>query len=188
VRTFLLKNKGAAAKTVIVQIPGESGYKLSDPKQLDEKSTDGLRFRVVVEPRKSREYLIRSETTAMEMLLISDLNFDQITGFLRESAVSKEMRAALQEVLNRRAKITALVAQRAAQESTVKDIEADQNRIRENMSRLAQDSALYKKYVAKLTAQEERVDAVREQIVRLRGAEADAQKSLRDFVNDLNVK
>lgn len=187
-RTWLLKNKSAKAKTVILQIPDESGYKLSDPKQLDEKASDGLRFRVAVEPRKSREYAVRSQTTGQNSFLISDMSFDQITGFLRETAVSAPMKAALQEVLNRRAKVTSLAAGRASQEAALKDIEADQDRIRENMSRLSQDSALYKKYVTKLTAQEERVDAVREEIVRLRTAEADTQAALRTYINGLDIK
>ncbi|HEX8552224.1 MAG TPA: hypothetical protein VF681_11800 [Abditibacteriaceae bacterium] len=187
-RTFLLKNKSVKAKTVIVQIPDENGYKLSDPKQLDEKSADGLRFRVAVEPKKSRLYDIRSETSSSNLFVLSELNNDQITGFLRETAASPAMKAALQEILNRRAKISALAAQRAAQEEALKDIEADQNRIRENMARLSEGSALYKKYVAKLTTQEERVDAVREEIVRLRGAEAETQKALRNYLENLDIE
>jgi len=141
-----------------------------------------------VEPRKSREYLVKSENTGSQNFLIADMNFDQITGFLRETAVSAPLKTALQEVLNRRAKITALQAQRTGQEAALKDIEADQARMRDNMGRLTNDSDLYKKYVAKLTAQEERIDAVREEIVRLRTAEAEAQAGLKAFVNGLDIK
>lgn len=187
-RTWLLKNKSAAAKTVILQIPDEAGYKLMDPRQLVEKAADGLRFRLTIDPRKSRDYVVRTQTAGQNSFLIADMSFDQITGFLRETAVSPEMKAALQEVLNRRSKLTDLGTRRAAQEAALKDIEADQSRIRDNMSRLSGTSDLYKKYVAKLTAQEERVDAVREEIVRLRSAESDTQSALRTYINGLDIK
>ena len=188
VRTWLFKNKSARAKTVILQIPDEADYKLLDPKQLDEKSADGLRFRVAVAPGKSMEYTVRSQTTGAQSFVISNLNADQITAFLRETAVSNEMKAALQEIIKRRNRIAELAAQRAAQEAALKDIEEDQNHIRGNMNGMNTGNALYKQYVAKLTAQEARVDALREDIQRLRAAEAEAQKSLVAFVNALDLK
>lgn len=187
-RVWLLRNKGRRAKTVILQIPDESGFQLSDPKQLDEKAADGLRFRVPLRPGQSSAYTVRTQTTGRQNFVLADLSMDRITGLMRETAATAEMKAALQEVLNRRATLTGLAAQRVAQEAALKEIEADQGRIRDNMARLTTDSDLYKKYVAKLTAQEERVDAAREEIGRLRAVETETQVTLAAYISGLNVK
>jgi selenocysteine-specific translation elongation factor len=55
------------------------------------------------------------------------------------------------------------------------------------MAQLDRNSPLYQQYVTKLTAQETRIEKLREEIAGLNEREAEAQKALRTYVDGLNV-
>src|SRR5690606_8927948 len=97
----------------------------------------------------------------------------------RSEGVSPELRTALREIAARRQRVAELQSQAAQKEAEVKAIEADQERIRKNMTALDKASALYKRYVAELDAQETRIQALRAEANRLRGQSAAAERDLR---------
>ena len=80
-----------------------------------------------------------------------------------------------------------LVVNVTALENEIKAIDQEQTRIRQNMMQLDRNSPLYQQYVKKLTDQETRIEKLREEIARLREAEAAAQKELRAYVDSLTV-
>ena len=55
------------------------------------------------------------------------------------------------------------------------------------MAQLDRNSPLYQQYVKKLTDQESRIEQLRQDIARLREAEAAAQKELREYVDGLST-
>ena len=65
--------------------------------------------------------------------------------------------------------------------------ECQQKRIRENMAQLPKDSDLFRRYVTKFSEQEDQVDALRQQITHALEEEQRLQKSLDDFLTNLNL-
>ena len=95
-------------------------------------------------------------------------------------------KAALEGVVTRRNKLRELQGRRASLENQIREISVEQDRIRQNMNGLARESELYKRYVAKLEAQETQIEKLREEIARLRDLENDAQKELNAYVQKLS--
>ena len=60
-------------------------------------------------------------------------------------------------------------------EQRIKEISAEQGRIRENMGKLAQNSELYARYVTKLGQQETEIEALRKEIQAKKAAEEDIE-------------
>jgi chromosome segregation ATPase len=111
----------------------------------------------------------------------------RITMFLQSKVISEQVKAALQEIVKRRSALADVVAQRQQKEARLKEIADEQDRIRKNMEQLEKTSDLYKKYVAKLTAQEDEFDATRADIAKLQEQEKKLKDDLDAYIRGLNV-
>ena len=185
--TYTLRNKSKEAKTVLVQQPIESNFTLVEPKEASEKTADQYRFKVEVPAEKTVEFKTVFERPVSDAIAILNLNLDALIVYARNDKVSPKLRAALEELVTRRRKITDLQTQLARIERELKDIDAEQERIRRNMDRLDRNGDLYKQYVAKLTEQEKKVNDLAEQRAKLRDAQEIAEKEMRDYVDKLEI-
>ncbi len=187
-RTFLIKNKSAAAKSVIIQLAHDEEYKLADPRQLLEKSADGDRFALTVHAGKTVSYEIRDQQTSTETRTIFDLTYDIIIGYTKERSISPALKARLVELQARRNALADLGNQRANLEKQLAAITEDQTRIRGNMHELNNSSALYKSYETKLGAQEPQVENLHAGVVRLRDMAAQGTKELAAYAASISAE
>ena len=97
------------------------------------------------------------------------------------------MKQALRDLVQRKLAIQQAGQKRQELERQIAVIEAEQKRIRENMAQLPKDSDLFRRYVTKFTEQEDQVDALRQQITAGVAEENRLQKSLDDFLTNLNL-
>ena len=186
--TYTLRNKSERAKTVLIQQPIDADFTLTQPLEAKvEKTATEYRFPVPVPANKSVEYKVVSEHTVSQTIALLDIDFDLLVSYARNAKASPKLQAALQDLVAQRRIITDLQTKRETLEAELKTIDEEQARIRQNMAQLDRTSDLYKQYVAKLTAQEARVDALRTQIKALKEQEDAAQKKLETTVDDLNV-
>ncbi len=187
VQTYAFRNKSGVAKTVLLQQPNEDSWKLVDAKQLYEKSNDGLRFRTVVPPKKSVNYVLKWELPQVEVVALRDLNPDQIGFYVVQKRLAPELKVQLLAIIALKKRANDLEAQRQAQVNTLAGITADQTRIRENLKALDKGSALYKTYEGKLMAQETQVDRVQAEIDRLATATNAARQAVADAIANLGA-
>lgn len=185
--TYTLRNKSAEDKTVLVQQPIESDFALVEPKEANEKTAQQFRFKVPVPAGKTVEFKTVMERPVSETLALLNMNLEALISYARNAKISPALRAALEDLVTRRRKITDIDGQLARIEREIKDISDEQERIRRNMDRLDRNSELYKQYVAKLTEQEKRINDLAEQRAKLRDASDAAQKELRAFVDNFTV-
>lgn len=186
-RSWNFKNKGAALKTVVLQVPDEPGWKLADPKQLDEKTAGAQRFRFGIKPGDT-QFKAKWITQSQETLVVFDADVSTLEFYARVGVISPALKAKLTEITAQKRRLAEITSQRALQEATLKDIEADQSRIRRNMEPLDKSGTLFKSYERKLGAQESRVEATRSQIRRLREAENAARNAIRAALNGLDIE
>ena len=117
-------------------------------------------------------------------------NIDEgtILFYLRAKVVSDKVKAALAEIIKRKNELDQLVSQRQRLQERVREIDSDQNRIRQNMDRLDRGSDLYKNYVKKFSDQETEIEKLRGQIADLVKQEADSRKSLDEYMMGLDLE
>ena len=166
-QNYALKNKAVKAKTVLIQQPNPNGWELIDPKQRDEKSTEGDRFKVELKASESRDYSIKWQRTYAETIAVGDFDFDNLDVYLRDAKIAPELKARLEKVAAAKVRVRNIQDQINAQKQALKDIADDQSRLRENMKVLDHNSALYATYAKKLGAQEERIAKIDAEIDRL---------------------
>ncbi|HEY6289020.1 MAG TPA: hypothetical protein VIW48_06215 [Nitrospiraceae bacterium] len=186
-RTYLVKNRDAKAKTVLIEQPYRADWKLAEPKEPTERTRDLYRFSVSVDPGKSATLRVKETLPIQESILLMDSGVDQIVYYQQAKEVSSKVREALQRVVQLRGKLDDARAQRTRLDQRTAEITAEHARIRENMQRLPQNSDLYNRYVKKLDQQETELEKLRKEIESLKNTEEEHRRELQNFVINLDV-
>jgi hypothetical protein len=186
-RTYLVKNRDAKAKTVLIEQPYRADWKLAEPKEPAERTRDLYRFSVAVDPGKTATLRIKETLPLQESILLMESGIDQIVYYQQAKEVSQKVKEALQRVVQLRSKLDDTRAQRTRLDQRTAEITAEHARIRENMQRLQQNSDLYNRYVKKLDQQETELEKLRKEIESLKNTEEEHRRELQSFVMNLDM-
>jgi hypothetical protein len=186
-KSYVVKNSGQQAKKVLLEQPIEPQWVLTSPKEPSEKTRSLYRFAVTAQPGKPATQDVTEEWTQGEQVAVTNLDDGRIGYFLAAPQVSEEVKQALGDVVNRKAKIAAVLAKRQELERQIAIIDQEQTRIRNNMAQLPKESDLFRRYVTKFTEQEDAVDALRKQVTGSIEEEQKLRKSLDDFLIGLEL-
>jgi len=179
--TYTVKNSADEKRTVLIEHALRSGWDLVEPKQAEERTRTVYRFRVAVEPGQTAKLLVVEEAPRVqEIALLNDTRAPRM--FVSQQGMTDKLKAALQKLIKLQDEMAALAAQRAERETRIKEIEQEQERIRNNMKELDRGSELYRQYVAKLTAQETEFEKLRTDTKELRGKETAKQQEIASFI------
>ncbi|MBU6481475.1 MAG: hypothetical protein KGS09_13135 [Nitrospirae bacterium] len=186
-RTYLIKNRDAKTKSVLIEQPYRSDWKLIEPTEPTERTRDLYRFSVSVDPGKTASLRVKETLPVQETVLLMDSGIDLMAYYVRAKEVSPKVREALQRVVALRTKLDDARAQRTRLEQRVGEITAEHGRIRENMQRLQQNSDLYGRYVKKLDQQETELEKIRKEIEASKNTEDEQRRELQNYVMNLDV-
>ena len=186
-RTYLVKNRDAKAKIVLIEQPYRADWKLAEPKEPTERTRDLYRFSVAVDPGKSATLRVKETLPIQESILLMESGIDQILHYQQAREVSLKVKESLQRVVQLRSKLDDTRTQRTRLDHRTAEITAEHARIRENMQRLQQNSDLYNRYVKKLDQQETELENLRKEIERLKNMEEDHRRELQNYVMNLDV-
>jgi hypothetical protein len=186
-QSYVVKNSGKQAKKVLIEYPANQGWTLIEPKEPAEKTRELYRFAVQAEPGKPADLVIREERTDVQYLALGNIDDNTIGIYLKAPQVSEKVKAALAEVIKRKAHLAVLAAKRAELDRQVQVIFDEQNRIRQNMAQLPKDSDLFRRYVTKFNEQEDSVEQLRKQAKAAIDAENASRESLSKFLQELEI-
>jgi hypothetical protein len=203
-QTVRLTPRTDEERFVLVDVPRVEGYEVVSPSPAPLLTPDALRFGVVLNASAGAEgpdgvpVQLRcpagEEACVLEVVLervtqrtvaLSDVSADAIAVYLEDLELDDATRRVLQDVLALQREAAQLRADMGARETRVAEINADQQRVRQNMQSLDRDSSLYRRYVADLEAQEDELDALSEEIAELRARLQDTQRRLQDLIAGL---
>ena len=186
-RNYLIKNRDAKTKSVLIEQPYRSDWKLIEPMEPADRTRDLYRFIVRVEPGKTASLHVKETLPVQETVQLMDSGIDLMAYYVRAKEVSPQVREALQRVVTLRSKLDDARAQRTRLEQRVGEITAEHGRIRENMQRLPQNSDLYSRYVKKLDQQETELEKLRKEIEASKNNEDEQRRELQNYVMNLDV-
>ncbi len=185
--TYSFKNKSDKTRTILVEHPFSADYTLIAPAKADERTAKVYRFPVTVAPGKTEKLSVVLEKPIYESVELINLDIDGLLVFVQRKGISADLKTALEEVVTRRRKIGDLRSRATSMDAEIDGINKDQERIRKNMEALDRTSALYKRYVTQLDAQESRIQKLRDESARLKNEAGDTERNLRAYLDGLNV-
>ncbi len=186
-RTYLVRNRDAKAKTVLIEQPYRADWKLAEPKEPTERTRDLYRFSVAVDPGKTAMLRVKETLPLQESILLMESGLDQIVYYQQAKEIGPKVKEALQRVVQLRSRLDDVHAQRTRLDQRTAEITAEHARIRENMQRLQQNSDLYTRYVKKLDQQETELEKLRKEIENLKNTEEERRGELQNYVMSLDV-
>jgi hypothetical protein len=159
---YIVRNPGDASDGVTVAYAPDPQWKLVSPKA--EQSGGFYHFQLRFQPHEPTAIEIVEQRTAPAEVPVARLADERIAAYLNAKSVSREVKAALAELVKRRQALAELVARKAQLDAQIKEVGDEQARIRQNMSQLDRNSELYNRYVKKFGVQEDEVERLRQQI------------------------
>lgn len=162
-KVYTLTNQTERARTVYVEHPVREDWELDDkltPKP-EGKSQSFHRFKVELKARETRELVVAEREGGTEAYALSNLTPDLIQLFVTRKYVDEGTRAALQNILDLKARLSASATRVIEIDREIAEIGTDQKRLRDNIEALtktAEARQLIARYVSKADQQETRIE------------------------------
>jgi len=190
--TYTIRNRDTATRTVVIEHPARSGWKLTDDDEKPAESSASFhRFRLTVEPKKTTTLLVKEYRPIMNSYALTNVTDNQIKFFLDQKMINLDVERALRRIVTQKNDITAIDAVITGRRAQVTSISDDQQRVRENMKALkgsSEEKALIERYVKELNEQEDRVQALRREISELQQKRDAAQSTLNGMIEALQME
>ena len=190
-RIYTIRNNDAKARTVIVEHPIRSGWKLMPGIDAAETSAGSYRFRQPVEAKKNATLTVREVHPLQTTIAIDELTDDQIAVFVRDVGnKNPALVQALAPILAKKSAIATLAADISARQAEVNRISTDQTRVRENMKSLkgtAEEQFLVKRYATQMNQQEDRLETLRKELSDLEQKRRQAKAELARLIEALSL-
>ncbi len=187
-KTYTVKNRDQKEKRVLIEHPLRSDWVLTLPQKPTEHTREAYRFTMTVTPDETGILTVREERIQKRTVQLTNLNSDTIVTYIDSPDLHPSLQQALQQVVHLRHTLNKTKDELKQLEQRKQEITQDQNRIRENMRRLAQNSPLFSRYVTKLDGQETELEQMHGQFERLQTKETEQKQALDEFLLDLDIE
>ena len=186
--TYTANSVAKEPRALIIEHPIKPDWNLIEPAQPEERTQDVYRFRVKLAPGATEKLTVIEEQPGTQQVALTEADLGAIVVYLETPKISEALKASLQQIVDMKTAIADLSRQRAEKEARLKEIGAEQERIRKNMEQLDHENELYKRYVEKFTTQETEYEQLQGEIKTLQQHEDEQQKALEQFILNLNVE
>ncbi len=188
---YTIRNRDTSPRTVVIEHPIQSGWKLDEDMHPDESTTSFHRFRVSIDPKKTETLVVKEHRPISRRYELTNLNDDQIGFFLEQKMINPEVEQALRQIIRQKNDVAALQAEIDSRQAQITSISEDQQRVRENMKALkgsAEEKTLVERYARQLNEQEDQMESLHKQIADLQQKRDNAQKVLNNSVQQLSLE
>jgi hypothetical protein len=160
-KTYTIINQTDKERTVYIEHPIRTGWKLPDDVKPASQTLNVYRFRVELKPRARVEFAVPETLALMESYALAALTQPQVELFITNKYLDAATRAELEKLIGLKDRIARAQARVEALEKEAGEISEDQNRLRENIKSLkdtADAKQLIARYIAKADQQETRLE------------------------------
>lgn len=160
---YAATNKSGRERRLYVEHRRDHGWELVEPAEPRETTQSFYRFRVEMAARGATELAVVERREVHSSVLVANVTPELLVEYRSSRYVDGPMAAALENVLELKARAARLDAELAATSAEVATIASDQQRIRENLKSIGEghdERRLRGTLVEKLLAQEQRLDGL----------------------------
>jgi hypothetical protein len=187
-RTYLVKNRTEHPRTLIIEHPIGTDWKLVTPEKPTERSRDVYRFQIEVPAGKTVKQEVIEEQTRADLVALTNLQDQTITTFRASNVSSPAVKEALQKAIKLRQGLADIRREASQFETRLKAITDDQTRLRANLDKVPAASAAHKRYLEKFDTQETEIEKLQDKMMQKQDALEKQQKEYEDFLATLNAE
>jgi hypothetical protein len=167
---YTIRNSDTASRQVVIEHPVRGGWKLAVNLKPDETSASHYRFKVTVDPSKTKELVVEESHQDVSRSMLTDITEHQVQVLATENVMTPELQASFRKVLDQKNQMNKLQVETEARQKELSAISTDQARIRENMKALrgsVEEKALLARYTHQLNSQEDRLSLLHKEMTDL---------------------
>ncbi len=186
--TYRIEPSGGDDRRLVIEHPRRAGWDLVAPDDGDVELTDtALRIPVAIAAGEARTLDVTVEQPIVERIALVDMSHRRLLAF----ADSRDLDAPLRQAFTRLAELRAVVDRRRAEIERLQvsrdEIYQDQDRLRENLGSVPRDSDLQRRYLDKMTQQEDALDQLDVADNQAQDDFAAAERALFDAIRELEI-
>ena len=187
---YTIRNDDATARDVVIEHPARTGWTLISTVKPAESSATAYRFRIAVAPKATATLTLGEMRPVASQIAVSNISDDQIALILRGRNVAAGIEPQLRAVAAKSRELAEVQRGIFDRQAEIRRISEDQGRVRENLKALKgsdAEKALTERYTRQLSAQEDRLDALRRELADAEANRAAKQQELSQLVAALAV-
>ena len=183
-QVYAIKGAPDADRVMLLQLPLRPGWTLTGPK-IAEETGAGYRLSVPLKAGESCEVAVSFERPLDQRFLLADADERRLAYLIDAQFVPESMKKQLAALSVKKTGLTVARRRLKRLENEEREIVADQDRLRDNLAAVPGDSDLGRRYLRQLSGQEDRLEQLRSQRKSQTAAVEDAERSLRDFLTEM---
>jgi len=185
---YKLAGPAKEPRRVLLEQQKREGWKLIEPDEQDVEQTATLyRAALELKPGESKSIKFVLETPNFQGIRIIDVSDAQIAEVTQSGEIDGAIKKALAELV----RLRRVAAEKQVVEQQLKNridgLKGDQDRIRQNVATIAQDSALYKRYIEKLSAQETEFETLQAALAKAAEESGAARAAIDAYIAKLSI-
>jgi hypothetical protein len=184
---YLAENRSDRTRTLMIEHPLNPGWKLVEPETPVETTETLYRFKSTIPAGKSAKLVVREEIVQDESIVILPADVGTLTSYTRQGEIPREVREALEKAVALKHAMTGTQRQIAERNKQIASISEEQNRIRENMKTVNQQSQYYDRLMGKLNDQESEIEKLQMDRDELQKKHEAQRRELEEYVANMNV-
>jgi hypothetical protein len=178
---YLLRNRNAHDRIVIIEHPQNAAWKLISPAKPDDQTRNFYRFEISVKAGALGTLDVTEESTRSDSLQLVGLSRTDLLRFAELKEAKPAIRQLLNKVIELRERVDATQKGITEEQESLKESAEDQDRIRKNIDKAPKESDAFKRYLKKFDEQETVIEKHQARVKELRVELARHAKALRDF-------
>ncbi len=187
-KKYIVKNRSPQDRTLIIEHPVRTDWKLVMPQKATEQSREVYRFEMKVPAGKSLTHEVVEEQARVDQVALRSNDDRAVRIFLNSQVTSAKVKDALEKASGLRGKLSDTQNELGQLRTQLKAITDDQVRLRANFERLPPSSEAYKRYLKKFDTQETEIEKLQDDIKKLQTTEKSQMKDYEDFLAGMNVE
>jgi hypothetical protein len=185
---YHIRNKSDQDRRIIVEHPFRANRKLVSPETFEEKTPRHYRFRRELAAGEKEAFTVIEERVVAQQVALGNLPVNRLLWYIQSDDISPGVKEALQVAANLRQELAALEHNRKDLQNQINTIDGDQTRIRDNLKSAGKDTQLGKRYLQKLSQQEDQLEEIQASLATLR-QEITAKRNEYDaYLNGLKIE
>ena len=169
--TYQVENRSGQTKTILIEHARRGNYTLFDTPSPVEETANDYRFRVEILANKRVEFTVQERWLRAKREQVRRLSYQNLQSYFEANLLTRNTYRDLKHLLDLLAEIAALQKNIDEQEQGRKDINAGQERIRQNLGALqhsGEEGKLRSQYVHLLAHSETELESIAQKIEQLK--------------------
>ncbi len=187
-KTYTVKNRNDAERTVLIEHPVRNDFKLVDTDKPAETASDFYRFQVKVAPNKTETQTVTEERVFKQEMFLSNLDDNSIRFFISQPVISAKVKEGLHKAMELRWTLNKTQQEIAEINRQLKVLTDDQARLRANLKEVPSDSEIGQRYLKKLNDQETVIEKYQAEVKQLQTTEHQQRKVFEQYLANFTAE